>query len=553
MNRRQIQFGVRENTASSRQHASRFAVHPGPDEFSRRGEGKIQASVTNNDRPCTGYEDAQHAATRPAATAKERRDENSLLTVQEVAELLQVPVSWVYERVRKRSPERLPCYRLGKYWRFRELDLLAWIERQRVGREHPQIHDEGAAVVAAADSRGRVSREGRLTRPHYQEGCLWTRGKRRKMWVLRWREDVMRPDGSVRRIQRAETLGPVSKITQQQARAFLQERVVALNQSGNRPQVTMPLEEFVRVEWLPSAALALKKSSVKFYNLQLGRHILPAFGSSTICEINRVQIEALLSGLKQKGHANGMLRGVRSTFSTVFQAAVRRGYLDKNPAHGIRIRATAPQIERRFYFPAQIRQLLPELTKPCSTVVQLAVLTGLRIGEILALRWKRVDLLRRTIEVAESYSDGDFGTPKTRSSNRVIPISGFLRRLLESHRAKAKRTAPDDLVLCMRSGAPLNQKNLYHRVLGPACDRIQQPRVSWDSFRHTHATLLTEVGESIKTVQAQLGHSDLQTTLNTYAHVIPDSQRRGEGRVARILNLGKISKVGKSTNRKVRT
>jgi len=133
MNRRQIQFGVRENTASSRQHASRLAVHPGPDEFSRRGEGEIQASLTDNDRPCTGYEDAQHATTRPAATAKERRDENSLLTVQEVAELLQVPVSWVYERVRNRSLARLPGYRLGKYWRFRQAEVLTWIERQRVG------------------------------------------------------------------------------------------------------------------------------------------------------------------------------------------------------------------------------------------------------------------------------------------------------------------------------------------------------------------------------------------------------------------------------------
>ena len=133
MNRRPIQFGVRENTASSRQHASRSAVHPGPDEFSCRGEGEIQASVTNNDRPCTGYEDAQYAATRPAATAKERRDENSLLTVQEVAELLQVPVSWVYERVRNRSLARLPGYRLGKYWRFREAEVLMWVERQRVG------------------------------------------------------------------------------------------------------------------------------------------------------------------------------------------------------------------------------------------------------------------------------------------------------------------------------------------------------------------------------------------------------------------------------------
>ena len=56
-----------------------------------------------------------------------------LLTVEEVAELLRVPRSWVYERTRQRSPNRIPGFRLGKYWRFRESDVLAWLERQRVG------------------------------------------------------------------------------------------------------------------------------------------------------------------------------------------------------------------------------------------------------------------------------------------------------------------------------------------------------------------------------------------------------------------------------------
>ncbi len=69
----------------------------------------------------------------------------------------------------------------------------------------------------------------------------------------------------------------------------------------------------------------------------------------------------------------------------------------------------------------------------------------------------------------------------------------------------------------------------------PSNCRSKEPRLSWPSFRHTHAPLLTEVGESIKTAQAQLGHSDLATTLNLYAHVIPDSQRRAVERVAGVL------------------
>jgi excisionase family DNA binding protein len=59
--------------------------------------------------------------------------EHSLLTVEEVADLLKVPVSWVYERTRRRGVDRIPGFRLGKYWRFREADVLAWINRQRVG------------------------------------------------------------------------------------------------------------------------------------------------------------------------------------------------------------------------------------------------------------------------------------------------------------------------------------------------------------------------------------------------------------------------------------
>jgi integrase len=84
---------------------------------------------------------------------------------------------------------------------------------------------------------------------------------------------------------------------------------------------------------------------------------------------------------------------------------------------------------------------------------------------------------------------------------------------------------------------PLNAKNLYNRQLAPACDAIELPRISWHSFRHAHATLLHEAGESLKTAQALLGHSDLETTLTVYTHTIPDSQKRAVERVAGVLDL----------------
>ena len=121
MNSRPTQFGVRENTASSRQHAPRLAVDP----LSSSHTTIMSSSQLQEPAPPFSRRMGDDTLAPPLKAA--------LLTVPQVAELLQVPVSWVYERVRKRSLERLPGYRLGKYWRFREAEVLAWIERQRVG------------------------------------------------------------------------------------------------------------------------------------------------------------------------------------------------------------------------------------------------------------------------------------------------------------------------------------------------------------------------------------------------------------------------------------
>jgi integrase len=182
-----------------------------------------------------------------------------------------------------------------------------------------------------------------------------------------------------------------------------------------------------------------------------------------------------------------------------------------------------------------MRKLHAALPEPCRSVVSVAVLTGMRIGEILALRWKRIELLRGTIEVAENYSCGEFVSPKTKSSRRVIPMSSTLADVLAKHRAEGGECSLDALIFRTSKGTPLNAKNLYNRELAPSCDQIELPRVSWHSFRHTHATLLGEVGGSLKTAQALLGHSDMETTLNAYTHAVPDSHRTAVERVARVL------------------
>jgi excisionase family DNA binding protein len=117
MNDTPTQLDLRENTASSRRHASR--------PMKRMSEPPQPASSGSEDHS----ESSAFLGNRNGGT--EKRDREKLLTIQQVADLLQVPVSWVYGRTRKRSLERLPGIRLGKYWRFREEEIHAWVESQR--------------------------------------------------------------------------------------------------------------------------------------------------------------------------------------------------------------------------------------------------------------------------------------------------------------------------------------------------------------------------------------------------------------------------------------
>lgn len=133
MKPRITQFGPRKNPAPRRrQHGLRLAVNPSLEsvrEFGNPRDGEAPSSLPRDgealDMPLTDIADE--------ATVGRERDTNQLLTVAEVATLLRVPISWVYGRTRKRSLERLPGYRLGKYWRFREDEILAWVKCQRGG------------------------------------------------------------------------------------------------------------------------------------------------------------------------------------------------------------------------------------------------------------------------------------------------------------------------------------------------------------------------------------------------------------------------------------
>jgi integrase len=363
-----------------------------------------------------------------------------------------------------------------------------------------------------------------MFRRSYQNGNLTLRGKRHKVWVARWREDVLGVDGSVQRVRRSFILGSLADIpTRRQARRLLDTKLCDLNSGQRKPQSAMSFRQFVTDVWKPTILPTLKFSTQKNYPHLIRRHLLSVFGEQPLCEIRRMDVQRFITDkIAREGFAWQTAAHLRNLMSGILERAIEWGYLEVNPARGIKL----PPMQRRRKTAVltceQLAMLLRSLQEPAKTLAITAAMTGLRIGEVLALRWANVDLEKNVIRVREAVYAGHFSTPKTKSSIRDVPLGPALRQSLLDYRKGEQR---DALVFASKNGKPLDAKNILRRILKPTCAHLELPPITWHSFRHTHATLLSDLGESMKTAQAQLGHARLSTTAEIYTHVVPASQR----------------------------
>src|SRR2546426_3761443 len=366
----------------------------------------------------------------------------------------------------------------------------------------------------------------RMARCQYQNGCLFIRGKRRKVWVARWRENVILADGSTSRVMRSVVLGPVSEITgRREARRLLYAHLNPVNQGQHRPEGTTLFSQFIAECFQPGVLPTLKFATREIYSLLLRKHLIPRFGGHRLCDISRVEVQQYLLEKLGQGFAWETTNHLRHLLSKVMGTAVIWDYVPNNPVRGVKMPERTLKRPHRFLTAEDVRRLVAISKEPTRTIILLAVMTGLRIGEILALRWGRVDLLKGTLLVAETCYKGHFGSPKTRASRREVPVAPTVLRALKEHHSRSGDHSPGALVFSTVQGAPLSADNLRKKSLRTACKRCGLPRIDWHTLRHTHGTLLHSQGTPLKVAQAQLGHSHMATTLEIYTHASGSAQR----------------------------
>jgi integrase len=270
--------------------------------------------------------------------------------------------------------------------------------------------------------------------------------------------------------------------------------------------------------WLEGQA-HLKPSTHERYAGILRAHVIPRWGTTKLADVTHSAVQAWVSELARSS-SPATVRKVHRVLSLVLASAVKDGRLVRNSAAGINL----PRVvigERRYLTHEQV-EALAAACGPYRLVVLFLAYTGVRWGEMAALRVGRLDLLRRRAEIVESVTlvrgVQSWGTPKGHE-RRSVPIPRFLVDDLAAHAAGKGR---DDLVFTGEKGGALRAQVFQRAAFDTAVAALGVADMHPHELRHTAASLAIASGADVKVVQQMLGHKSATMTLDLYGHLFPD-------------------------------
>jgi integrase len=271
--------------------------------------------------------------------------------------------------------------------------------------------------------------------------------------------------------------------------------------------------------WL-ATKVDLKPSTRARYEGLLRVNVLPEWGPVRLADISHEGVAAWVGGLSRSGLAASSVRQAHRVLSLVLSLAVRDGRLARNPADHVPLPRAAKR-ERVFLSMDQVDELGEAAGQYRCAILFLAY-TGVRFGELSALRVRRLDLLRRRAAIVEAVAEvhgrASFGTPKSHQV-RSVPIPRFL---VDELSVLVAGKGPDDFVFTAPKGGLLRLQNFRHGIFDPAVRSAGLVGLTPHSLRHTAASLAIASGADVKVVQQMLGHASATMTLDLYGHLYGD-------------------------------
>ena len=285
----------------------------------------------------------------------------------------------------------------------------------------------------------------------------------------------------------------------------------------------------------------LEKTTLASYRDKIDHYINPVLGNIPLGKLTGQDVQQWVNQISRKSPASGnpispkSVRNVLLVLRPALDRAVDLHFIQENPA----ARVVLPKRERfhpKVYADADIRKMLiaahgTDLYFP----LMLALFTGMRRGELIALRWQDVDFQGKKLYVRHSIVSvqgvPEMKGPKTESGKREIALSD---RIIDLLKEQFDRFPRSEYVVCQKNGQPFSP-DAFSRKFQRFLSRNHLPHFRLHDLRHASATLMIEHGVDIKTVQSRLGHSDISTTLNIYSHMTEQMNRNAADKLDEVL------------------
>ncbi len=331
-----------------------------------------------------------------------------------------------------------------------------------------------------------------------------------------WRVDIdiELPNGKRRRVRK---VSPIQ--TRRGAEEYERElRRSLVSGDFKKKEVVIPNFESFANEFINSHALAHNKpSEIKGKQLMLRNHLLPEFGKLKLTEIDGLKIAKFKASQREKCLNNKTINNHLILLRTILGKAVEWSHLEKIPRVE-KLPTAIPKIDFLSFDEASRLEHAATQETLWKSLVPVALHTGLRLGELLALRWEDCDFVARKLRVSRSDWQGYVGTPKS-GKERIVAMNERVMTAL-----KADRHLRGELVWPKSDGSAAN-KDDFKAMIERVCRRAGLRKIGWHTLRHTFASHLAMRGVPLRAIQELLGHASITTSMR-YAHLSPDCGAR---------------------------
>ncbi|USK34981.1 site-specific integrase [Bacillus sp. F19] len=342
-----------------------------------------------------------------------------------------------------------------------------------------------------------------------------------KVWSFRINAGLDSRTGKRKQIYRGgfntkrEALDEMNKLT-----------AAIMNGEYSEPSKTL-FKDYIHI-WLHTYKYEVQMASFELGETIVRVHLIPYFQSTPLEKITSYDIDQLYAQKLDNGLANATVKRIHNLLSKALQKAVKWGLLKNNPAKD----ASPPSIHKKrkqIWTVEEVKAFLKVCEQENALVpFLLAIFTGMRRGEILALKWKYIDLIKGVIHVEESLTRTKRNgllvkVVKTSHSERDVYLSASIRDSLIQYRQQ-QGTNHLGLVIQSKNGTYLEPRNLL-RKFQALTKKANVPKIPFHNLRHTHATILMRMGENPKVVSERLGHARVGITLDIYSHTNEEMQK----------------------------